>query len=468
MPALQRSTFPAAFPVCAALLCSLCSSNTSAQTGGVTPASVVVESRAYGTRAETEPPRYVRPASQTGIATLGDLDWLLLGADYRVRYESRHHDYRYDTRSDDPLLLRARLFVGIEQLIDPLRFGLELQDSRLVHSDVPDNTRDVDKHDVLQAYAELHGRDFYGEGEPIRLQYGRLAFEYLDRRLLSRNPWRNTTNNFQGFRLLNGSKNGVAWLDLLALKPVTIEPDERDQADDDRHLYGAIGSYGGWSRFVTLQPYALRLVNDQTHSRIDNWGLRGYAVFASGFDYDLVVNLQTGHDGNAQDHRAEGAAFELGYTAGSLRGKPRFSGFIGYASGDDDPSDDTNDRFNRYFGFSRPWSASDYQIFENVIAPKLRAELKASSALQLEAGYGGFWLASDSDGWSNIGRRDRTGQSGDFVGQEFDTRVRWKADPHLEIVSGYSHFFAGRFVRNTGPAPDSDFFYVELDFQLFE
>lgn len=450
------------------LSCGFCVSTATVQAQGPALPPITVESRAYGTRSETEPPRYVRRASETGYDSLSDLDWLLLGADYRVRYEARHHDYRFSTLSDDPLLLRARVFVGIEQLIDPLRFGLELQDARLVHSDVADNTRDVDHHDVLQAYAELYGRDFYGQGEPVRLQYGRIAFEYLDRRLLSRNPWRNTTNNFQGFRLLNGSKNGVAWLDLLALKPVTIEPTERDQADDDRHLFGAIGSYSGWSKFATLQPYALRLVNDQTVQRIDNWGLRAYAVFASGFDYDLVLNLQTGHDTNTQDHRAEGGAFELGYTAASLRWKPRFSGFIGYASGDEDPNDKVNDRFNRFFGFSRPWSASDYQIFENVIAPKLRVELKASSTLQLEAGYGGFWLASDSDTWSNIGRRDRSGQSGDFVGQELDTRVRWKADPHLEIVSGYSHFFTGDFIRNTGASPDSDFFYLEFDFQVFK
>lgn len=432
------------------------------------PASLVVEARTYGTRAETEPPRYVRRASETGYDPLGELDWLLLGADYRVRYESRHHDYRYGTLSDDPLLLRARAFVGIERLIDPLRFGLELQDSRLVHSDVEDNTRDVNHHDVLQAYAELYGRDFYGEGEPIRLQYGRLAFEYLDRRLLSRNPWRNTTNNFQGFRLLNGSKNGKGWVDLLALKPVTIEPDERDQADDDRHLYGAIGSYSGWSRFVTLQPYALRLVNDQTDLRVDNWGLRGYAAFASGFDYDLVVNLQTGRDSKTQDHRAQGAAFELGYTASSLRGKPRFSGFVGYASGDDDPDDDRGEHFNRYFGFSRPWSASDYVTFENVIAPKARIELKPSATLQFDASYGGFWLASDTDAWVNANRRDRSGRSGDFMGQEIEGRVRWRATPHIEIYSGYAHFFPGAFARNSGPAPDSDFFYLELNLQAFK
>ncbi len=432
-----------------------------------TAPGAVVESRGYGTRTETEPPRYVRRASETGVDALSNLDWLSLGADYRARYEIRHHDYRRNAESDDPLLLRTRLYLGVDRILDPLRLGVELQDSRLVHSEVADSTRDVNKHELLQAYVELHGWDFYGQGEPIRLQYGRLAFEYLDRRLISRNPWRNTTNNFEGFRLLNGSKSGVAWLDLLAVQPVTIEPDERDKADEQRWFYGAIGSYSGYSRLVTLQPYVLRLDEDQTDRRIDTWGLRGYAAFASGFDYDVDLSLQSGHNGT-QDHRAQGATFELGYTAASQPWKPRYSAFVGYASGDDDPDDDDSNRFNRLFGFGRPWSANDYQVWENLIAPKARIELKPGSTLQLEGGYGAFWLASDTDSWSNASRRDRSGQSGDFIGQEIDGRVRWRAHPLLEVISGYAHFFPGGFTRNTGPSPQGDFFYLELNFQLFK
>lgn len=429
-----------------------------------------VESRGYGTRAESEPPRYVRLASETGYEALQGLDWLQLGADYRARYEVRHHDYRRDARSDDPLLLRTRLYLGIQNLIDPLRLGVELQDARVVHSDAPDNNRDIDEHDLLQAYVEFYGRDWLGQGEPLRLQAGRMTFEYLDRRLISRNPWRNTTNSFEGLRLVAGSHEGRGWLDLLAVHPVTIEIDEADDGDEDRQFYGALGSWNGGSEYATLQPYALLLDENHAGSASDReiytWGLRGYRVFASGFDYDVNLSLQTGNSGG-QRHRAEAGSFELGYTwAGAW--KPRLSGFVGYASGDEAASDNENNRYNRLFGFGRPWSANDYQVWENLLTPKLRIELKPGASLQLEGGYGAFWLASDTDSWTNAGRRDRNGHSGAFIGHEVDSRVRWRANPYLEVVSGYAHFFPGAFTQNTGPSPQGDFFYLELNFQLFK
>lgn len=427
-----------------------------------------MESRGYGTRAETEPPRYVRRANETGYESLAQLDWLLLGADYRARYEVRHQDYRRSTLSDDPLLLRTRFFLGVEHLLDPLRIGIELQDSRIVHSEVADNTRDVNKADVLQAYLELYGSDVFGSGQPLRLQAGRLAFEYLDRRLISRNPWRNTTNAFDGFRLLSGSRQGLWWLDLLAVQPVEIRTDDPDRGEEDRWFYGAIGSWSGWSQVATLQPYVLMLDEDRpgaARREILTTGLRAYAVLKSGFDYDLDLALQTGKQGTG-DLQAWAGAAELGYTFDAIWA-PRLSGSLGYASGDEDPADNENNRFNRLFGFGRPWSANDYQIWENIIAPKAHIELKPSAALQLELGYGAFWLASDTDAWSPASRRDQTGSSGDFIGQELDSRVRWRAHPQIELIGGYTHFFPGGFTRNTGPAPDSDFVYLEFNLQAF-
>lgn len=430
-----------------------------------------IESRGYGTRNESEPPRYVRRASETGYESLSDLDWLQVGADYRARFELRHHDYRNGTDSDQPLLLRSRLFVGVDRIIDPLRLGVELQDARIVNSDAPNTTRDIDKLDILQAYAELYGRDWLGSGEPVRLQVGRLAFEYLDRRLISRNPWRNTTNNFEGFRAVFGSHNGIGWLDLLAVKPVLLDADEPDNDDKGRWFYAAIGSYSGWQQVVTLQPFAMLLEEHRNGSTpldrdVYTYGVRGYGVFASGFDYDATFAVQAGHSA-ALDTQAHAGVVEVGYTD-TRPWKPRYSASIGYASGDRDPNDDENNRFNRLFGFGRPWSANDYHIWENIITPKLRVETRPSRDLQWEAGYSAFFLESDTDSWSVASRRDRTGQSGDFIGHEADTRVRWRSSPYLEIIGGYTHFFPGEFTRNTGPAPDSDFVYLELNFQLFK
>lgn len=42
------------------------------------------------------------------------------------------------------------------------------------------------------------------------------------------------------------------------------------------------------------------------------------------------------------------------------------------------------------------------------------------------------------------------------VGQELDFTVRYDHSDNLEFMAGYSHFFNGDFLNNTGPADDAD------------
>ena len=42
------------------------------------------------------------------------------------------------------------------------------------------------------------GKDDLKNNRPLIIRGGRMAFEFLDRRLIASNQWRNTTNNFFG------------------------------------------------------------------------------------------------------------------------------------------------------------------------------------------------------------------------------------------------------------------------------
>ena len=48
----------------------------------------------------------------------------------------------------------------------------------------------------------------------------------------------------------------------------------------------------------------------------------------------------------------------------------------GVASGDKNPTDGKNQRFERLFGFARRWSNNDYFQMENIVAPKVRVEFE--------------------------------------------------------------------------------------------
>ncbi|MDQ3185221.1 MAG: alginate export family protein, partial [Pseudomonadota bacterium] len=168
--------------------------------------------------------------------------------------------------------------------------------------------------------------------------------------------------------------------------------------------------------------------------------------------------------------------------------KPRLSAFYGYATGDRDPNDNVNNRFDRFFGFARPWSADHYVIYENIKAPKIRFDIQPTQKLGLEAGYSWFWLASSTDrlfdsfdGNISVVRdpgfnRDRTGRSGDDVGSALEMRLRYQLTSRINTTVGYTHFTAGDFVKNVIAAnPDhiaqrsgnTDFFYVEVLISAF-
>jgi hypothetical protein len=97
--------------------------------------SYYVERKSYGTAKETDPPRYVKQANKTWLKnyeSFADNDWLDLGLEQRSRYEYRDNDFRRNDQRgdkrgsqtlDEPLLLRTRAYIGIKNILDPLRFA---------------------------------------------------------------------------------------------------------------------------------------------------------------------------------------------------------------------------------------------------------------------------------------------------------------------------------------------------------
>jgi hypothetical protein len=434
---------------------------------------VYLESKGYGTRPEPEPPRYTR-AFDALRPPLPGSDWLTAGLEYRLRYELRDGDYRRPVDAvDAPLLLRGRAYAYVRDRFDPLRFGIELQDSRKLNSQFPDDDRDVNVLEPVQAWAELYFDDGLPEGGPVSLRAGRFAFELLDRRLIARNEWRNTSNSFQGIRATLGDRQQPWQVELLALQPLERRTHGLDRADGDRWLYGASLDWRHWSTFATLQPYWFLLTRSadpaagQSRRHIHTLGLRSYATLGnSGFDYDTNAAWQLGSDG-ALNHRAFAGVAELGHTW-DLAWQPRLSAQYVYATGDDDPADSGSQRFERLFGFQRPFSASDYIQWENVRAPKLRLEFAPVPAVRIDAGVSRYRLDSATDRWNAANLRDPTGQSGRAIGTEVDARVRFPMGRSVAATIGYAWFDAGGFTAATsGRGGNSNFLYGEVYITAF-
>lgn len=440
------------------------------------PSLKIITSPAVGTNREPRPPRYVHTvanrAEELGLEGLQQIDWLDIGIDHRSRFEYRDDYYRADLESGYRFFMRSRGYVGVRKVLDPFRFAIEFQDSRRFGD--PLGGGGIDEADILQLYGELFFKDVAGEGYPLSIRAGRMSFDAIDRRLVARNRFRNTTNAFDGVAASLGSRQSNWEITGFLTSPVEIEPYSPDQADDDNWFFGLTGYWRGWSPYFILEPYYFFLdqnesssLSDSSDQRIHTIGMHGFGLVGdTGLDYDFDVAFQFG-DNEGLTQRAFAAHGEIGYTL-DLPAEPRISFLIDYASGDRDPNDGTNQRFDRLFGASHSmYGYSDLFVWENVIIPAVHVSSRPTKRVRLDAFYRAYWLASDTDAWVTTGLRDPSGSSGSFIGQEIDLRAVYQINRNLALELGYAYFVPGSFTENTStPAPDSDFFYLQLSLRL--
>lgn len=457
--------------------------------------SYYVEANSFGTLRENDPPGYVRNGSSLAIFDKSDITWLQIGLDSRARFEWRHNDLRRQQsfNKDLPLLLRQRAYLGMINALDPFRFVIEFEDARRNNGNYPLDTRDANKVEIIQGYVELYledliGKDPLGNYRPVSLRYGRMAFEFLDRRLISVNNWRNTTNTFTGVKLALGQDKNDWQFDVLVVEPIIRDIEKFDNTDQNRLFSAVIGHWRKWSDVVTIEPYYLGLKqtakpeNSNIERNIHGTGLRLYGYITnSGVNFDFTGMYQFGKD-NQLDHSAYAITSEIGYTMKLFQTKPRISAFFGYASGDKNPNDTKSNRFERYFGFARPWSAEDYIVMENIVVPKLKVEFQTrlkDILFRLDGGYSFYWLASETDRFNNllsggVNNRDQTGNSGKFLGHDLDFRTRFNPVSFIAANVGYTHFTFGdfvenrQFVANGENAKNSDFLYIELSLNIVD
>lgn len=455
-----------------------------------------VKTSGYYAEPGSDPPDYVRNLSKTSLEQFRDITWLDVGLDFRVRYEYRENDYRptvpatkYRAEPDNALLMRTRAYIGVRDILDPVRFAMEFQDSRSYNSLYETTNLDVNEFELIQAYVEFYFDNALGYNRPLSVRAGRMHFELLDKRLFSNNPFRNTTNNFDGFRIRFGKKQNNLDFDTFALQPVVRLKYEFDPSDEDTLIYGGVLSIRQWSEHITIQPYFLgRRQNSDTGNTVaanrkpymDIYapGLRVYG-FLGRFDFDANINKQFGRFGvlsgtqqTLQKHDALGYSLELGYSF-DYDMKPRFSLFYGYGTGDKNPNDNINQHFDIFYGFNQPWSRNDYFSWDNIHAPKVRLEFTPYKDVSIDTSYNAFWLESETDGWNRANIRDSTGKSGSFLGEEFNIRLKHNISRHINWSVSYARFMPGEFTKSQARADGpfttepTNFLYFEISFNVF-
>lgn len=414
---------------------------------------------------------------------LGLPAWFQLSGHHRLRYETLDGQFRANRQGNEHILvLRTSLQAALT--FDRFEFVAEFMDSRQELADrrSPINTSIVNTFELLQGYVAINFPDLLQEGSQARVQLGRQTLDFGSRRLIARNRFRNTLNNFTGINTSWTAASGPT-IRAFYFLPVNREPTdavslldndtEFDEEDFDLQFWGLAAEMPQLFPNINGELFVFGLHEDDSPSRATSDrtlytpGFRLYRKPAQGqLDFELESVFQAGHSRSSTaatntrdlDHFAHFQHVEAGYTF-ALPWSPRLVLQFDYASGDDNPNDDNNNRFDTLFGARRfefgPTGIYGPFARSNLLSPGYRLILKPDVTCEAMFAYRFYWLASDRDAWTTSGVRDSTGKSGSYLGSQPEIRLRWDVLPgNVSLEAGAAYLFSGEFVDDAPNAND--------------
>jgi hypothetical protein len=157
----------------------------------------------------------------------------------------------------------------------------------------------------------------------------------------------------------------------------------------------------------------------------------------------------------------------LGYTLPVPGLAARVYAEFDYASGDGKPGGSVG-TFNQLQPSAHSFLGyMDFIGRQNIVSSLAGVTVSPIRNLTLSLQQYFFWRASEHDAIYNKSAavfRPGTGTTARYVGAEMDLLATYDVTRHLQLYAGYSHFWAGEFIRKTGPSRDSDFLYGAIQY----
>ncbi len=393
--------------------------------------------------------------------SMGLGDGFSLGLIQRTRFENIADNVQSGASANDQVLA-LRTILNAQYNNDGFTAQIEFADIRqeLADRDSILKGRTVNARDFLQANIGYR----FGSAGNTWVRVGRFTEDWGSRRLMARNRYRNAINAFDGVVVHHDGPDGIHTR-FMATEIVRRLPgdftnllDNKYQADESSEAQRFFGFHTTlpnlFDRFTTeFFYYSLREKDTsdvRTRNRdFDSIGFRLRKGPSAGeIEYEIETIYQFGErrasssasDITDLDHRAFFQYAMLGYSFDNpLNLRIQFE--MDYASGDNNPYDQDNERFDSLFG---PTTfefgvVSLYDPFNrsNIFTPGIRLFADLRDDLSLMTSYRHFWLADPQDTWGRTGLRDRTGESGRYLGQHLQLRLRWDVIPgNLRIETG--------------------------------
>ncbi len=417
----------------------------------------------------------------------------------RLRWEIRDNNFDFNRGvnavTDDGWLLQ-RFRIGM--LLKPvpwLKIYGQAQDSREFFSGRPlipgaSGAEGDDSFDLRQAYVDIS--DF--SKCPWGLKVGRQILSYGDERLVGAFDWNNFGRTFDAVKLTYKTKGFT--VDAFTSTPVVITSKNYNQSDffngteTNRDLIFS-GLYGTFDSlpFGTLDLYSLFINEPRGNTSNVQGGLAAPVTTGSLKNHSDFVTLGTRVKGDPK--KLNGLEFqgEFAYQVGDVRGlslnafaanvgagynfdlpmKPRIYVEYNYASGDGNSADKNLGTFQNLFPTNHKfYGIMDVFAWQNLHNAMLSFKVTPMKNVTAQVDYNAFWLADTNDVWYRANGltavrplNATSRKASDYCGSEVDFIVTWNACKYVQVQGGYSHFFAGDYLKSTGFHSDADFGYVQ-------
>ena len=424
-------------------------------------------------------------------------EWLSMSLEQRTRYEMLDGQYKAGAKGGDQQIpLQTDVFM--EARFKHFRLGGEFLDARQFGADSGSgvNNTHVDSVDLLQAYLAWANQNTLFSGLGTEIIAGRQTLNFGSRRLVARNVFRNTINSFDGLRLRVLDYDHWQFNAFVSM-PVNRYPTSSadildnqlqfDRADGRTWFSGGFLELTNIAWGINSEIYLYHLdegdsqLNQTRNRRYFTPGVRFYSKPAKAeFDFSLEAIGQLGtvrattnpSDGRNLSHQAWYQHLDVGYTF-DMPWKPRFAVEYDYASGDKNPNDGRDQRFDTLYGARRfdygPTGIYGAFARSNINTPGYRLGFSPLANVQTTISHRFFWLAQSKDAWTTANLQDKTGNTGNFVGQQLEITTRWDVNSSLNLETGWTHLFKGTFAKNAPNAPnpqDINYFFVQSLFRF--
>lgn len=409
-------------------------------------------------------------------------NYLSFGGSARYRYELFNNNNFGAGPQDDTGYHLTRAFAHADLHLGPVRGFFQVKTAMEDGRSGGPRATDADEFDVQQAFLDL--RLPLGEAGSVTLRGGRQEMVYGAQRLVGPLDWANTRRTFEGGKaIFSFSKTHT--LDLFWVRPVIVDKEEPNDGDGNTSFAGVYDQltfphFLGDGAKSKLELYGFIL--NRTGASYPNEGSGDEDRYTLGarfssapkpFDLDVEGAYQFGTFA-AGNVSAWSVAVDAGYNLAAVTFAPRpFLGFDA-ASGDRTQGDGDVQTFNQLFPTGHPYfgyiDAIGRQNIVDVhpgVEATLVQDAKFAKKVTLRAEHHWFWRESDADAVYNAAGavlRNAPDNRESYIGAETDLLLNWQIDRHTAAYFGYSHFFAGDFIQQTGPSGDIDFVYAAVQF----